>query len=128
MYFSLQFTFLRTIHSSRLKVQQCFHILKSLNRTAYANVAGKYQDVLALEQSVAELHQLFQDFALLTDQQGELLDQIEFNVKEAADHVEDANVEVYESIELQKSIRKKQWYVYHSFYILFYTLSNYNSI
>jgi len=77
-------------------------------KTAYANVAGKYQDVLALEQSVAELHQLFQDFALLTDQQGELLDQIEFNVKEAADHIEDANVEVFESIELQKSIRKKQ--------------------
>ena len=102
-----------------MRILCCFllnpHILKSLNRTAYANVAGKYQDVLALEQSVAELHQLFQDFALLTDQQGELLDQIEFNVKEAADHVEDANVEVYESIELQKSIRKKQWYVYDSF-------------
>jgi hypothetical protein len=41
-------------------------------------VAGKYQDVLTLEQSVAELHQMFLDFALLTEQQGELLDQIEF--------------------------------------------------
>jgi len=67
--------------------------------------------VLALEQSVAELHQMFLDFALLTDQQGELLDQIEFNVKEAADYVEEANVEVYESIELQKKIRKKQCWI-----------------
>lgn len=102
-----------------------------MNRTAYANVAGKYQDVLALEQSVAELHQLFQDFALLTDQQGELLDQIEFNVKEAADHVEDANVEVYESIELQKSIRKKQWYAYEfciSSFMLFMTYVQFNMI
>eukprot|EP00977_Amphora_coffeiformis_P001119 scaffold227_cov165-Amphora_coffeaeformis.AAC.32 len=70
-------------------------------KTSYAKVAGKYQDVLALEQSIAELHQMFLDFALLTEQQGELLDQIEFQVKQAADYVEDANVDVYESIEYQ---------------------------
>jgi t-SNARE complex subunit (syntaxin) len=80
-----------------------------LNRTTYAKVAGKYQDVLTLESSVAELHQMFLDFALLTEQQGELLDQIEFQVKQAGDYIEDANVDVYESIQYQSSIRKKQW-------------------
>jgi len=80
-------------------------------KTTYAKVAGKYQDVLALESSVAELHQMFLDFALLTEQQGELLDQIEYNVKQAADHVEDANVDVYESIEYQRKIRKKQCWI-----------------
>ena len=84
----------------------CYH------RTTYAKVAGKYQDVLALESSVAELHQMFLDFALLTEQQGELLDQIEFQVKQAGDYIEDANVDVYEAIEYQSSIRKKQWYVF----------------
>jgi len=77
-------------------------------KTTYAKVAGKYQDVLALEQSVAELHQMFLDMALLTEQQGELLDQIEFQVKQAGDYIEDANVDVYESIQYQKKIRKKQ--------------------
>lgn len=77
-------------------------------KQTYAKVAGKYQDVLALEQSVAELHQMFLDFALLTEQQGELIDQIEFNVKSAADYVEDANENVYHAIEYSKSIRKKQ--------------------
>lgn len=77
-------------------------------KQAYTKVAGKYQDVLALEQSVAELHQMFLDFALLTEQQGELIDQIEFNVKSAADYVEEANVDVYHAIESSKSIRKKQ--------------------
>lgn len=80
-----------------------------LCRTTYAKVAGKYQDVLTLEQSVQELHQMFLDFALLTEQQGELLDQIEFQVKQAADYIEDGNVDVYEAGEYQKSIRKKQW-------------------
>jgi t-SNARE complex subunit (syntaxin) len=42
-------------------------------QNTFDKVAGKYQDVLTLEQSVAELHQMFLDFALLTEQQGELL-------------------------------------------------------
>lgn len=74
-------------------------------------MAGKYQDVLTLEQSVTELHQMFLDFALLTEQQGELLDQIEFQVKQAGDYVEEANVDVHQSIEYQKSIRKKQCWI-----------------
>lgn len=80
---------------------------ESIKQT-YTKVAGKYQDILTLEQSVAELHQMFLDFALLTEQQGELIDQIEFNVKSAADYVEDANVDVYHAIEYSKKIRKKQ--------------------
>lgn len=54
---------------------------------------------------------MFLDFALLTEQQGELIDQIEFNVKSAADYVEDANVDVHQAIEYSKKVRKKQWYV-----------------
>jgi|EP00979_Chaetoceros_neogracilis_P015993 t-SNARE complex subunit (syntaxin) len=77
-------------------------------KQAYTKVSTKYQDVLLLEQSVAELHQMFLDFALLTEQQGELIDQIEYNVKSAADYVEDANVNVYHAIEYSKTIRKKQ--------------------
>lgn len=80
-------------------------------KTTYAKVAGKYQDVLTLEQSVAELHQMFLDFALLTEQQGELLDQIEFNVTKATDYVEEANVETHQAIKYQKSIRKKQCWI-----------------
>ena len=77
-------------------------------KNAYANVADKYQDVLALEASVAELHQMFLDFALLTEQQGELLDQIEYQVKSAGDYIDDGNINMVGAIELQKAIRKKQ--------------------
>lgn len=80
-------------------------------KTQYRAVAGKYQDILTLEASVAELHQMFLDFALLTEQQGEMLDQIEYQVRSAADYVEDANVDVYEAIEYQKKIRKKQCWI-----------------
>merc|ERR1712130_673741 len=54
---------------------------------AYTNVSGKYQDIIALEQSVAELHQMFLDFSFLTEQQGDLIDQIKHNVENTADNV-----------------------------------------
>lgn len=77
-------------------------------RNVYMNVADKYQDVITLEASVAELHQMFLDFALLTEQQGELLDQIEHQVKAASDYIDEGNAEMVQAIELQKSIRRKQ--------------------
>jgi hypothetical protein len=61
---------------------------------ASQQVADKYQDVLTLESSMTQLHEMFVDFALLTEQQGEMLDQIEFQVKSASDFIEDANIDM----------------------------------
>lgn len=72
------------------------------------SVKDKYQEVLALEKSVAELNQMFLDFALLTENQGALLDQIEHNVKGAADFVDQGNVEMVQAIDLLKNTRKWQ--------------------
>ena len=74
-------------------------------------VADKYQDVLTLEASVAELHQMFLDFALLTEKQGELLDQIEHQVKDASEYIDAGNQEMVQAIEIQKSIRRKQCFI-----------------
>eukprot|EP00980_Cylindrotheca_fusiformis_P022933 scaffold9948_cov129-Cylindrotheca_fusiformis.AAC.1 len=89
-------------------------------KSTYAKVAGKYQDVVTLEQSVAELHQMFLDFALLTEQQGELLDQIEFQVKQAGDYVEEGNEQLVEAIVYQKAIRKKQCGCYRGPLVLYW--------
>jgi t-SNARE complex subunit (syntaxin) len=58
-----------------------------------------------LEASVAELHQMFLDFALLTEEQGELVDQIGFQIV-GCDLGCDFGM--LQAIEIQKSIRKKQ--------------------
>ena len=80
-------------------------------RTALAQVADKYQDILALEQSLTELHHMFLDLALLVESQGEVLDVIEFHVERAASDIEVANEQVYESITFQKRIRNKQCWI-----------------
>lgn len=81
-------------------------------------MADKYQDVIALEASIAELHQMFLDFAMLTEQQGELLDQIEQQVKNATDYIDDANANMNQAIEYQKQIRGKQCCLFVIFLIV----------
>lgn len=51
---------------------------------------------------------MFLDFALLTEEQGELLDQIEHQVKAALEYIEDGNENMTQAIDTQKKIRKKQ--------------------
>lgn len=77
-------------------------------RNAYATVKDKYQDVLTLEASVQELHQMFVDFALLTENQSDLLDQIENQVKAASDYIDEGNTEMVSAIEYAKQHRKQQ--------------------
>lgn len=77
-------------------------------KDAYAHAADRYQDVLKLEQSVAELHQLFLDFALLTEQQGEALDQIEYQVRAAGEYVESGNADIRFAIKYQTQLRRRK--------------------
>jgi t-SNARE complex subunit (syntaxin) len=54
--------------------------------------------VLTLEASIAELHQMFLDFALLVEQQGELLDQIEYQVYNTPHR--DTDTDTYTSLDV----------------------------
>lgn len=58
---------------------------------------------------MAELHQIFLDVALLTEQQGEILDHIEFQVKSSGEDVEEGIEQVKEAIHYQKKFLKKKW-------------------
>uniref|UniRef100_A0A7S2YP29 t-SNARE coiled-coil homology domain-containing protein n=1 Tax=Entomoneis paludosa TaxID=265537 RepID=A0A7S2YP29_9STRA len=75
------------------------------------HVHERQHDIAILEHSVSELHQMFLDFAFLTEQQGTLLDQIEYNVAQANDVIKESNLIIHEAFWLQKLIRKKQCWV-----------------
>ena len=77
-------------------------------RNVCEEAQGKLRDVRHLEQSILELHRMFVDFALLTEEQGSLLDHIETHIVNATDAVIDGNQKLADSIELQKAARKKQ--------------------
>jgi t-SNARE complex subunit (syntaxin) len=77
----------------------------------YENVQSKYNEVLAIEKSVQEIQQMFVDFALLVEQQGELLDSIEFQVQQTIEHVDEGNVQMEQAIQYRKNIVKCRIYL-----------------
>jgi len=60
-------------------------LLDEVNR-----IKEKHQDILRLERSMADLHQMFQEIAVLVDQQGEMLDAIEVHVHTAKNYTKKA--------------------------------------
>jgi t-SNARE complex subunit (syntaxin) len=70
-------------------------------------ITERHRDILTLEKSIRELHQLFVDMAAMVMQQGELIDQIETSVANSVEHTAQANVELESAIKAQKCGRKK---------------------
>jgi len=76
-------------------------------KNALAYIEARHKDIVRLEASIMELHQLFVDMAVLVDAQGELLNQIEFNVSQSVAYTADGVQELKKAVEYQKKSRKK---------------------
>jgi len=76
-------------------------------KNALAYIEARHKDIVRLEASILELHQLFVDMAVLVDSQGELLNQIEFNVSQSVAYTADGVKELKTAVKLQKKGRKK---------------------
>jgi len=65
-----------------------------LANESYNYVVARHKEVLKLERSLQEVHQLFVDMAALVDQQGEVIDRIAFRIANARADVAAAKVEL----------------------------------
>lgn len=71
-------------------------------------VTDKYSSILLLEGSINELNQMFIDLAVIVDNQGNLLENIQNNIMETTENIDIGNTDLTKSIEYLKDIRKKQ--------------------
>mmetsp|Transcript_30192 Transcript_30192/g.97156 ORF Transcript_30192/g.97156 Transcript_30192/m.97156 type:complete len:161 (+) Transcript_30192:969-1451(+) len=76
-------------------------------KNALADIQDKHRDIIRLEQSIVELHQLFVDMAVLVETQGEMLDQIEYSVQQAHQYVDRGVKQLEKAKESQKKSRKR---------------------
>mmetsp|Transcript_17481 Transcript_17481/g.43994 ORF Transcript_17481/g.43994 Transcript_17481/m.43994 type:complete len:313 (-) Transcript_17481:192-1130(-) len=76
-------------------------------KNALADIQDKHKDIIKLEQSIVELHQLFVDMSVLVETQGEMLDQIEYSVQQAHAYVEKGVVQLEKAKQSQKDSRKR---------------------
>jgi len=87
--------------------QEILNQRHSQAKDALNYIENRHRDILRLEQSIKELHQLFLDMAILVETQGELIDQIEYNVNQSVEYTKDAIKNLRKANVLQKKARKK---------------------
>ncbi|CAF3843133.1 unnamed protein product [Rotaria sp. Silwood1] len=69
-------------------------------------IEARHRDIIKLENSIKELHNMYLDLAMLVQNHGEMIDRIEYNVIKAADYVEDAKDNVNTAHEYAKKSAK----------------------
>jgi len=71
-------------------------------------IEARHNDIIKLENSIKELHEMFTDMALLVASQGEMIDRIEHNVENAAEFVQRAVVDTKKAVKYQSKARRKK--------------------
>lgn len=77
-----------------------------------ADIEARHKDILKLEQSIKELHDMFMDMAMLVESQGEMIDNIERNILQTVDYVESAKAETKQAVVYQKKARRKKFIIF----------------
>lgn len=79
-------------------------------RQALNEIESRRDEILKLESSIRELHDMFQYLAMEVEAQGELVDRIENNIEQSSEYVEKAKGELEKAVTYQhKSCKKKVW-------------------
>ncbi|XP_045152710.1 syntaxin-2 isoform X6 [Echinops telfairi] len=82
-----------------------------ITRQALNEIESRHKDIMKLETSIRELHEMFMDMAMFVETQGEMINNIEKNVMNAADYVEHAKEETKKAIKYQSKARRKKWII-----------------
>merc|ERR1711936_597858 len=73
-----------------------------------ADIEARHNDIIKLETSIRELHDMFMDMAMLVGSQGEMIDRIEYHVEHAVDYVQTATQDTKKALKYQSKARRKK--------------------
>ncbi|KAL0894065.1 hypothetical protein ABMA27_014122 [Loxostege sticticalis] len=71
-----------------------------------ADIEARHADIIKLETSIRELHDMFMDMAMLVESQGELIDRVEHHVTQAAEYVDTGHTELTLAYKWAQKARK----------------------
>uniref|UniRef100_A0A4W5L6W4 Syntaxin 2 n=1 Tax=Hucho hucho TaxID=62062 RepID=A0A4W5L6W4_9TELE len=78
-----------------------------ITRQALNEIVSRHQDIIRLESSIRELHAMFMDMAMLVENQGDMVNNIENNVSNAAEYIGRAKEETKKAVRYQKKSWRK---------------------
>ncbi|XP_039234818.1 syntaxin-2 isoform X2 [Pipra filicauda] len=82
-----------------------------ITRQALNEIESRHKDIMKLESSIKELHEMFMDMAMFVETQGEMINNIEKNVMNATDYVEHAKEETKKAVKYQSKARRKLMFI-----------------
>jgi len=77
-----------------------------------ADIEARHADIIKLETSIKELHDMFMDMAMLVESQGEMIDRIEYHVEHAVDYVQTATQDTKKALKYQSKARRKKFIIF----------------
>ncbi|KAJ8263236.1 hypothetical protein COCON_G00156930 [Conger conger] len=78
-----------------------------ITRQALNEIESRHKDIIRLESSIKELHDMFVDMAMLVETQGEMVNNIEKNVTNSVEYIGHAKEETKKAVRYQKKARRK---------------------
>ncbi|KAK6473459.1 syntaxin-1A-like isoform X2 [Huso huso] len=83
----------------------------NITKQAMNEIETRHTEIIKLENSIRELHDMFVDMAMLVESQGELVNNIEKNVMSSVDYVERAKEETKKAVSLKGKSRRKMLFI-----------------
>uniref|UniRef100_A0A3B4WJR7 Syntaxin-3 n=1 Tax=Seriola lalandi dorsalis TaxID=1841481 RepID=A0A3B4WJR7_SERLL len=78
-----------------------------ISKQALSEIESRHKDIVRLESSIKELHDMFVDIAMLVESQGDIVNNIEQNVSKSMDHIIAAKEQTKKAVRYQTKARKK---------------------
>ncbi|XP_077818910.1 syntaxin-3 isoform X6 [Macaca mulatta] len=78
-----------------------------ISKQALSEIEGRHKDIVRLESSIKELHDMFMDIAMLVENQGSMIDRIENNMDQSVGFVERAVADTKKAVKYQSEARRK---------------------
>lgn len=77
-----------------------------ISKQALSEIEGRHKDIVRLESSIKELHDMFVDIAMLVENQGAMIDRIENNMDQSVGFVERAVADTKKAVKYQSEARR----------------------
>lgn len=82
---------------------------KAMAQTQLSEMKERHHEIVAIEKSIQEIHQMFLDMALIVDQQGELIDRIGEHVDNTLEFTQKAANQVESAVASKRRSQRIKW-------------------
>ncbi|XP_016308143.1 syntaxin-1A-like isoform X2 [Sinocyclocheilus anshuiensis] len=79
----------------------------NISEQAMNEIETQHNEIIKLENSIRELHDMFMDMAMLVESQGDMIDRIEYNVDHSVDYIKDALLNTKKAVKYQSKAQRK---------------------